>query len=98
MSMESNSSKSTPRLLVSFFRAQFSSILSTAVDFGVFFLLKDIFGVYYVIANAVGALNTAGIYIITEFFSIDPNYSKVIISILVGICYNFLLQKYFVFK
>lgn len=34
-------------------------MLATAVDFGVFFLLKDVFDVWYVTATAIGAFSGA---------------------------------------
>lgn len=43
-------------------------------------------------------LNTIGIYLITETFEIDDRYSSIIIAALVGIFYNFPMQRYFVFR
>lgn len=40
---------------ISFLKYQTAAILATAVDFGVFFLLKDVFEVWYVSATAIGA-------------------------------------------
>ncbi len=45
-----------PRTLVSFLRAQVASLVSTAADFATTFLCKDIFGWWYVLATAIGAL------------------------------------------
>jgi len=45
-----------PRTLVSFLRAQVASLVSTAADFAMTFLGKDIFGWWYVLATAIGAL------------------------------------------
>ena len=129
--------KTGPRTLVSFFRAQLSSMVSTLVDFLTVILLTEVFGIWYVTSNAIGALmgtivnfligrywvfeskerqihqqafryllvsagslilNTYGVYLITEYFGINYIYSKVIVSIFIGVFYNFVLQKYFVFK
>lgn len=43
-------------------------------------------------------LNTSGVFILTHYMNISYIYSKVIISLFVGIGWNYLLQKYFVFK
>lgn len=44
------------------------------------------------------ALNTSGVYVVTHHMSLSYIYSKVIVSIVVGIGWNYFLQKYFVFK
>jgi len=43
-------------------------------------------------------LNTAGLWLFTEIFGIRYILSKIIITVAVGIGYNFVLQKTFVFK
>jgi len=43
-------------------------------------------------------LNTVGIYLLTENLGTTPLVSKVIISILVGVFFNFLMYRYFVYK
>jgi len=43
-------------------------------------------------------LNTLGVYLVTEGLQINYIYSKVIVSVVVGIGFNFVLHKYFVFK
>jgi len=43
-------------------------------------------------------LNTAGLYLIIEYINIDPVISKVIVSITVGISFNFLMHNFFIFK
>lgn len=40
---------------LSFLKYQIAAIIATSVDFGLFFILKDIFNVYYVVATAIGA-------------------------------------------
>lgn len=123
--------------LFSFFRYQIAAIIATGIDFGVYFLLKDGFHVWYVVATAVGAfsgavvnfiicrnwafaaketkitlqaskyiivsagsllLNTLLVFVFTNYFLLHENYSRVITAIFVAVTYNFLLQKYFVFK
>jgi len=51
-----SSAPERPRTLVSFMRAQVASLVSTAADFATTFLCKDIFGWWYVLATAIGAL------------------------------------------
>ena len=51
----------------------------------------------FVVAGSI-LLNTVGVYLITENLLIDEKISKVIIAVLVGVCYNFPMQRYFVFK
>jgi len=43
-------------------------------------------------------LNTLGIYLLVEYAKINTTISKIIISILVGILFNFTMNKYYVFK
>lgn len=43
------------------------------------------------------ALNTGGVFLVTHFLKLDYKISKVIVSLLVGIFYNYFLQKKFVF-
>jgi putative flippase GtrA len=43
-------------------------------------------------------LNTAGLYLVVEYIGIQYIISKIIVSIVVGIGFNFLMYKYFVFK
>ena len=44
-------------------------------------------------------LNTVGVYIFTDVFLV-PHYtiSKVMVAVMVGLCYNFPMQRYFVFR
>ena len=44
---------------ISFLKYQTAALIATMVDFGVFFLLKDVFNVWYVYATALGALTGA---------------------------------------
>lgn len=125
-----------PRFLISFARSQIASVFATFTDFGVLFLFVEGFGVYYVVATAIGAfsgavvhfllgrfwafiaiegnpyfqifkyalvaagsliLNSAGVYLMTSFGGIPYGISKLITATIVGLSYNFLLHRYFVF-
>lgn len=43
-------------------------------------------------------LNTLGMYVFTELFQLYYVFSKILISILVGVFYNFYFQKSFVYR
>lgn len=43
-------------------------------------------------------LNAGGIYLLHEILHIDKNISKLLVSLVLGLTYNYLLQKNFVFK
>lgn len=43
------------------------------------------------------ALNTGGVFVVTHFLKFDYKISKVVVSFIVGITYNYFLQKKFVF-
>lgn len=55
-------------------------------------------GKYILVSAGSLLLNVSLIYLITEFFHISSDISKVIAAIIVAVSYNFILQKYFVFK
>jgi len=55
-------------------------------------------GKYFLVSLGSLLLNTSGIFALTEWLHLNPIASKVIISIIVAICFNFVLQKHFVFK
>ncbi len=123
--------------MATFIKAQISSALSTAVDFTVTVLLKEVFDAYYVVAGIMGTicggitnfllgrnwtfaskeelvsvqafryllvwvgnlvLNALLLYICTDFIGIKYWMSKVLASLIVGIGYNYVLQKVFVFR
>ncbi len=44
------------------------------------------------------ALSAVGIYLLTEFLHLHYIVSKLIISLILGLTYNYLLQKHFVFR
>ncbi len=43
-------------------------------------------------------LNAGGIYVLAEVCGFNKNISKLIVSLILGLTYNYLLQKNFVFK
>ncbi len=43
-------------------------------------------------------LNGLGVFIITHYLNVNYVISKIVVSIIIGITYNYLLQKKFVFK
>lgn len=43
-------------------------------------------------------LNAAGVYLFTQLLHLNYVYSKVIVSLVVGVGFNYFLQLYFVFK
>lgn len=43
-------------------------------------------------------LNGLGVFIITHYLNVNYVISKMVVSIIIGITYNYLLQKKFVFK
>jgi len=55
-------------------------------------------GRYVIVSAGSLLLNVSLIYLITEFFQISSDISKIISAIIVAVSYNFILQKYFVFK
>lgn len=44
------------------------------------------------------ALNTLGVYLFTSVLNIEYRISKILVAIIVGLSYNYVLQKFFVFK
>ena len=43
-------------------------------------------------------LVSAGVFVVKEYAGLSPLLSKIIVSLIVGFTYNYLLQKKFVFK
>lgn len=121
-----------------FLKAQATSLISTMIDYLVFGLLHEIFGVWYLIANIIGVtsggvtnfllgrywafsskeeniegqalkffivwmgnliLNTGFVFGLTEMLGNKNAWiSKIVVSVIIGIGYNYVLQKFFVFK
>ncbi|RFM27620.1 GtrA family protein [Deminuibacter soli] len=44
------------------------------------------------------ALNSGGLYLAVHYLKLEETIAKVIVSVIVGFSYNYLLQKKFVFK
>jgi putative flippase GtrA len=123
--------------MVTFIKAQASSLISTAVDFLVTFVLKQLLGTWFLSASVAGnicggitnfllgrnwvfssrerdagvqalkylivwlgnlALNAGGVYVFTEVIQIEEWMSKVMVSVIVSIGYNYVFQKFFVFR
>ena len=112
--------------------------MATGTDYSVLLILKELFGVYYVLATFIGAccgatvafflgrnwtffnkegkistqsikfilvvcgsilLNTFGEYFFTDILKIGHYmFARVVTSVTVGLCYNFPMQRYFVFR
>lgn len=53
---------------------------------------------YIVVWNGNLLLNAMGVYLVTEGLHADPTVSKILVSVITGISYNYLLQKNLVFK
>lgn len=55
-------------------------------------------GKYAITSFSSACINTVGMMFLTENFGIDPAWSKVIVAGLVGVSFNFLMFRYFVYK
>jgi putative flippase GtrA len=53
---------------------------------------------YFVVWLGSMLLNAAGVYLFTQVLHLNYLHSKIVVSLLVGIGFNYLLQRYFVFK
>jgi len=52
---------------------------------------------YFIIWNGNLLLSTLGVFIVTHYLGVNYIISKIIVSAVVGVSYNYLLQKKFVF-
>ncbi len=123
--------------MITFIKAQASSLISTAVDFLATFVLSHLLGSWFLSASVIGnicggitnfllgriwvfssrergaggqalrylivwlgnlALNAGGVYVFTEVIQIEEWMSKVMVSVIVSIGYNYVFQKFFVFR
>ncbi|MEO5594796.1 MAG: GtrA family protein [Chitinophagaceae bacterium] len=123
--------------MLTFLKAQTSSLIASAADFLVTVLLVELTGTRIILASVEGTisggiinfiinrswvfgegekktqvqivryalvwggnlvLNASGMYLITHYTSLNYIISKIVISIMVGVFYNYFLQKRFVFK
>jgi putative flippase GtrA len=132
-------------IMITFTKAQIASILATAVDFAVTFLLLHVVGRMVVggmvfggvASGAIGTicggithfmvsrnwvfqaqegkwaaqlnryvlvwtgnllLNISGLWLLIHYAGIKAMLAKVIVAVTVAVCYNYILQKRFVFK
>jgi len=53
---------------------------------------------YALVSTGSLILNTTGLYLLTELTPLNPIPAKVLIGIIVAVTYNYLMQKYFVFR
>jgi len=53
---------------------------------------------YFLVWNGSIFLNTLGLYLIVENTGINEIISKIIVAIIVGVGFNFLMYKYFIFR
>ncbi len=53
---------------------------------------------YILVWNGSIVLNTAGLYFIVETTQINEIIAKILVAVVVGIGFNFLMYKYFIFK
>jgi len=131
--------------MITFTKAQIASILATAVDFAVTFLLLRFLGGLVMGGTVVGGvvsggagtvcggvthflvsrnwvfqahggrwaaqvnryvlvwtgnllLNVSGLWLLIHYAGMKPMPAKVIVAVTVAVCYNYILQKRFVFK
>ncbi len=53
---------------------------------------------YFSVWGSSILLNTSGLYLLVESTNIDAIVSKIIVSVVVGLGFNFLMNRFFVFK
>ncbi|GAB3817762.1 GtrA family protein [Pontibacter rugosus] len=53
---------------------------------------------YFMVWTGSLLLNASGVYMITHYGGVNYIFSKIFISLLVGIFYNYIIQKRYVFK
>lgn len=120
-----------------FFKAQFSSLFATGIDFSVTIACHELLHLHYMVSVFAGAmagalgnffinrywsfkaekqnvtnqglkyllvwfgsilLNMSGVYFLTEYSNMQYLLSKILTAIVVGIGFNYVLQKKYVFK
>ena len=53
----------------------------------------------YILTSGISVvLNTVGMIWMTEQFTISPDISKIVVAILIGVFFNFLMFRYFVYR
>ena len=60
--------------------------------------LSEQAGRYALVSAGSLGLNTFGLYALTEWTNFHYVLSKIIIGILVAVCFNYVMQKHFVFR
>ncbi|KLT67313.1 GtrA family protein [Pedobacter sp. BMA] len=122
--------------LLTYIKAQGSSLTASAVDFSTTVIATNFFGLWYVMASVLGTVSggvvnfyvnrkwvfesqspnmkrqiaryilvwvgnliivTAGVYLLTHFFNLNYVLSKIIISVITGLSYNYIMQRQFIF-
>ena len=53
---------------------------------------------YFIVWLGSMLLNAAGVYLFTQMLHLNYVYSKIVVSLLVGVGFNYFLQLHFVFK
>lgn len=53
---------------------------------------------YFLVWTGSVLLNVSGVYLLTQFLKINYIFSKITVSIIVGLGFNYLLQKKYVFS
>lgn len=53
---------------------------------------------YFIAWNGSLLLNALGVFLVTQYLNVNYVISKILISILVGFSYNYIIQKKYVFK
>jgi putative flippase GtrA len=53
---------------------------------------------YFVVWNGSLLLNATGVYVVTHYGGVSYIFSKVVVSLIVGIFYNYFIQKRYVFR
>jgi len=122
--------------MITFIKAQASSLTASAVDFLVTALLVSFFGFWYMAGSITGTISggivnfyinrnwvfeagfkevwpqaikyilvwlgnlllvTLVVYLLTHFFQINYLISKIAASVIMGLSYNYYMQKHFIF-
>ena len=125
-----------PNILTAFLKYNSVAIVATGIDFGIFMLLNEIFGLWYVLSTILSAiaggiiafilnrnwvfkskhkqlnqqiikyilvwggsilLNTVGLYLLIENSNINEIISKIIVTVFIGVTYNFLMSRLYTF-
>jgi putative flippase GtrA len=122
--------------MITFVKAQASSIISTFFDLLITVICKEFLGFWYLIASITGTLaggftnfalgrrwvfdgrdkkvhaqlikyiitwtgnlllTTTGVFVVTHYLGLSYFISKIIVAVVVGVGYNYVVQKKFVF-